>query len=33
MCQQRANSAKDMPTALFLHIQKFGIKFSILGAN
>jgi len=32
-CQQRANGAKDVPTAPFLHVQKFGTKFSTLSAN
>jgi hypothetical protein len=32
-CQRRANGANDVPTVPFLHIQKFGTKFSIVGAN
>jgi len=32
-CQRRANGANDVPTVPFLHVQKFGTKFSIVGAN
>jgi hypothetical protein len=32
-CQRPANSANDVPTVPFLHVQKFGTKFSIIGAN
>jgi hypothetical protein len=31
--KKRANGANDVPTVPFLHVQKFGTKFSIVGAN
>ena len=33
ICQRRANGAKDVLTAPFLHVQKFGINISTPSAN
>jgi hypothetical protein len=32
-CQRPANGANDVPIVPFIYIQKFGTKFSTLGAN
>jgi hypothetical protein len=32
-CQRPANGANDVLTVPFLHVQKFGTKFSIVSAN
>jgi hypothetical protein len=32
-CQRPANGANNMPTVPFMYVQKFGTKFSTLGAN